>query len=139
MVWSKHNQNPGERRSTHRARQGRVMGKLIKSSQRTPADIVAVKHKDDEKYIRKRMAKWHDRTQGTLQWPTEGTFAEKQCEDVREMMRHWKVGKNDYKTRGKRVKKLAVLSWFEEEGKELRKREEALKKVRQDERVWKRK
>lgn len=83
------------------------------------------------------MAKWHDRTQGTLQWPKEGTFAEKQCEEVREMMR--KVGKNDDKTRGKRVKKLEVLSWFEEEGKELRKREEALKKVRQDERVWKRK
>lgn len=33
LVWSKHNQNPGERRSTHMARQGCVIGKLIKSSQ----------------------------------------------------------------------------------------------------------
>ncbi|KAK2848173.1 hypothetical protein Q7C36_009855 [Tachysurus vachellii] len=49
------------------------------------------------------------------------------------MLRHWKVGKEDDKTRGKRIKRLEILSWFEEEGKEIERREEAIQKVIQKE------
>ncbi|KAK2861062.1 hypothetical protein Q7C36_005228 [Tachysurus vachellii] len=49
------------------------------------------------------------------------------------MLRHWKVGKEDDKTRGKRIKRLEILSWFEEEGKEIERREEEIQKVIQKE------
>ncbi|MGL4646237.1 MAG: hypothetical protein ACRCVL_03810, partial [Cetobacterium sp.] len=109
LVWSRHNQNLRERSSAHRARQGCVMGKVITTSQPTPAEVVIAKHKTDEKYIKKCMMKWHDRTHGVLQWPKEGTFRLKRCEEVKEMLRHWKVGKEDDKTRGKRIKRLEIL------------------------------
>ncbi|KAK2855058.1 hypothetical protein Q7C36_006927 [Tachysurus vachellii] len=49
------------------------------------------------------------------------------------MLRHWKVGKEDDKTRVKSIKRLEILSWFEEEGKEIERREEAIQKVIQKE------
>lgn len=115
------------------------MGKVKKSGHPKLTYTMVATHKDDKMYLRKCMIKWHDWTQGVLQWPKEGTFAEQQCQEVRKMMRHWKVGKNYDKTRGKRVKKLEVLSWFEEEGREIRTREESAKKVVRDEKEGKRK
>lgn len=36
------------------------------------------------------------------------------------MQRHWKVGR--------RIKRLEILSWFEKEGKDMKKREEPIQK-----------
>lgn len=67
-----------------------------------------------------------------MQWPKEGIFRERQCEKVKEMLTDWIVGKEDYQTRGKRIKWLEVLSWFEEEGKGMMKREEAIQKEEEE-------
>lgn len=75
------------------------------------------------------MRKWHDRTQGKLQWPVEGTFDEEACTEVREMLRHWKPRKDDDKSRGKKYIWLEILEWFVREGRIIKEKEEAVKQA----------
>ena len=94
-----------QRHLTHKQEQKSVMERMFHSRKSTwpkpvtPADIIIAKHREEEKYIRKCMTKWHDGTTGELQWPKEGTFNEECCKEVKEMLRHnseGKKGKRDF-------------------------------------------
>lgn len=44
---------------------------------------------------------------------------------MRELLRYWKPGKDDDKSRGKQFRCLGILVWFIREGRRIRKKEEA--------------